>query len=320
MYTCYRASLNALIVLPDRWPNHEQYHHKYLWWFGPMVKIATSICGDLDMWWKPPQKSPHGAKITTYPFHSEGVGLNVLNWSPCASRLLTMEHLLEWISITIEYGVPWTDRLTTEEWAKAVTTGHLLISLSAAPTTKLLHIYIRTSRLWDGFSPLTHFLPPQKHLSTSRKPSNSLSTNILTYGSHRIVPRNRCPATLRYDCWLRQRDCLCDPPLWLYHHLGRWSEWEQILLFFKPHCTVHLLLQVRLIWPGPLTFPKLLYYINRYLSIAMSLYCVSASFLPPPKAEYFGAMFDINVRNFSPNYKNPWFTGSHQMFVLLIFI
>ena len=81
--------------------------------------------------------------------------------------------------------------------------------------------------------------------------------------------------------------------------------------------TIHLLLQVRLIWPGPLAFPKLLYYINRYLSVAVSLSCVFTTFLPPSKLEWF--MYGINVRNFSPNYKNPRFTGSHQMFVLPVF-
>ena len=43
------------MMLPDLWPNLEQNHHKYLWWFGCVVKTATSICGDLNMWWKPPQ-------------------------------------------------------------------------------------------------------------------------------------------------------------------------------------------------------------------------------------------------------------------------
>ena len=29
-----------------------------------------------------------------------------------------------------------------------------------------------------------------------------------------------------------------------------------------------IVLQIRLVWPGPLTVPKLLYYFNRYVSIA----------------------------------------------------
>ena len=71
--------------------------------------------------------------------------------------------------------------------------------------------------------------------------------------------------------------------------------------------TVHLSLQVRLIWPGPLAFPKLLYYINRYISIAMSLYCVSASFLPPVESKpwFPWLFFDVNVRNFHPTIRIP---------------
>jgi Family of unknown function (DUF6533) len=36
---------------------------------------------------------------------------------------------------------------------------------------------------------------------------------------------------------------------------------------------IRSLVKVRLIWRGALTFPKLLYYINRYFTLALSLYC-----------------------------------------------
>ena len=31
--------------------------------------------------------------------------------------------------------------------------------------------------------------------------------------------------------------------------------------------------QMRLVWPGPLNFPKVLYYINRYLTATSMLFC-----------------------------------------------
>ena len=57
------------------------------------------------------------------------------------------------------------------------------------------------------------------------------------------------------------------------------DEVSEIKSFHSSSPTVHhCYVQVRLIWPGVLTFPKCLYYINRYLSIALSLYCISAPF------------------------------------------
>ena len=44
--------------------------------------------------------------------------------------------------------------------------------------------------------------------------------------------------------------------------------------------TTHLL-KVRLVWPGALTVPKLLYYINRYVTIAVSLYGIAGLFIFP---------------------------------------
>ena len=32
-------------------------------------------------------------------------------------------------------------------------------------------------------------------------------------------------------------------------------------------------LQMRLVWPGPLSFPKVLYYINRYLAVVAMVFC-----------------------------------------------
>ena len=34
-----------------------------------------------------------------------------------------------------------------------------------------------------------------------------------------------------------------------------------------------LLWQMRLVWPGPLNFPKVLYYVNRYLTTTSMLFC-----------------------------------------------
>ena len=47
--------------------------------FGPTLnKITTSICGDLGMWWKPPQKSALVVKITTYAFLSDQFSQQVI--------------------------------------------------------------------------------------------------------------------------------------------------------------------------------------------------------------------------------------------------
>ena len=58
--------------------------------------------------------------------------------------------------------------------------------------------------------------------------------------------------------------------------------------------TVNVLLQVRLIWPGRLTVPKLLYYINRYFSITWSLYRIPALFIFSERPD----QLDTIVRNF----------------------
>ena len=47
---------------------------------------------------------------------------------------------------------------------------------------------------------------------------------------------------------------------------------------FKTHDSATFV-KVQVIWPGALTFPKLLYYINRYLMIAISLYWTSGLFI-----------------------------------------
>jgi hypothetical protein len=47
---------------------------------------------------------------------------------------------------------------------------------------------------------------------------------------------------------------------------------------FKTHDSVTFV-KVQVVWPGALTFPKLLYYINRYLMIALSLYCASGQYI-----------------------------------------
>ena len=46
-------------MLPDLWPNLKQNHYKYLWWFALVEKSTITTCGDLHLWWNPPQKSPH---------------------------------------------------------------------------------------------------------------------------------------------------------------------------------------------------------------------------------------------------------------------
>jgi hypothetical protein len=47
---------------------------------------------------------------------------------------------------------------------------------------------------------------------------------------------------------------------------------------FKTHDSVTFV-KVQVVWPGALSFPKLLYYINRYLMIALSLYCASGQYI-----------------------------------------
>jgi hypothetical protein len=46
---------------------------------------------------------------------------------------------------------------------------------------------------------------------------------------------------------------------------------------FKTHDSVTFV-KVQVVWPGALSVPKLLYYINRYLMIAFSLYCASGQY------------------------------------------
>jgi hypothetical protein len=46
---------------------------------------------------------------------------------------------------------------------------------------------------------------------------------------------------------------------------------------FKTHNPVTFV-KIQVVWPGALSFPKLLYYINRYLMIAFSLYCASGQY------------------------------------------
>ena len=69
MYTCYRMCLQHSHCAPDLWPKPEQYHHKYLWWFGlvvklpqksPQVFVVISTCGakhhkNHHTGWKSPQ-------------------------------------------------------------------------------------------------------------------------------------------------------------------------------------------------------------------------------------------------------------------------
>jgi hypothetical protein len=47
---------------------------------------------------------------------------------------------------------------------------------------------------------------------------------------------------------------------------------------FKTHESVTFV-KVQVVWPGALTFPKLLYYINRYLIIAFSPYCATGQYI-----------------------------------------
>ena len=48
------------------------------------------------------------------------------------------------------------------------------------------------------------------------------------------------------------------------------DEVRLIFSVFFPRLTARS--QMRLVWPGPLSLPKLLYYINRYLSIVAAFY------------------------------------------------
>ena len=178
---------------------------------------------------------------------------------------------------------------------------------------------IRISRPWDALSPQILFLPPQPTLATFKAAILSTVAKYLHVWSHRNGwhgSKHICPvcgslvghAAPRDDSRLCPHDGLCDPPLWFYHNHSRWGEWEQAILFFKSHCSP--LLQVRLIRPGVLTFPKCLYYTNRYLSIGLSLYCVSTPFYVPLNALFSKSFsrIEVNVRGFSSNCKDIRFT------------
>jgi len=69
MYTCYRTCLQCSHRAPRPLTQPQINHHKYvlvvIWTCGETAtKITTSICGDLDFWRKPPQKTPHQVKNT----------------------------------------------------------------------------------------------------------------------------------------------------------------------------------------------------------------------------------------------------------------
>ena len=51
----FPPTCDALVVLPNHWPNLEQNHHMYLWWFALVAKTTANTCGDLPLWQKPPQ-------------------------------------------------------------------------------------------------------------------------------------------------------------------------------------------------------------------------------------------------------------------------
>jgi hypothetical protein len=53
-----------------------------------MVKTTTSTCGDLDLWWKSPQKSPQKVKITIC------TSLSVLLWYALAATDSEQERSL----------------------------------------------------------------------------------------------------------------------------------------------------------------------------------------------------------------------------------
>ena len=61
---------------------------------------------------------------------------------------------------------------------------------------------------------------------------------------------------LQYDCLLTLKDEVC-------------------LVFSRSGDSSHtgFFLQIRLVWPGPLSIPKALYYLNRYLSFFAMIFC-----------------------------------------------
>jgi hypothetical protein len=71
---------------------------------------------------------------------------------------------------------------------------------------------------------------------------------------------------------------------------------------FKTHDSATFV-KVQVIWPGALTFPKLLYYINRYLMIAFSLYCTSGLYI------YYVGNYP-HTRGLS----EPWYAVSESVF------
>ena len=48
---------------------------------------------------------------------------------------------------------------------------------------------------------------------------------------------------------------------------------EVRLIFRTPASFPPIFLQVRLVWPGSLSLPKVLYYLNRYISIVAIIFC-----------------------------------------------
>ena len=186
--------------------------------------------------------------------------------------------------------------------ARAVSIGRLQ---SAVPIAKLLRVYTNIKALGRLLS-TDLFLPPRPTLFAFKEAILSTVAKYPHAWGHKNGSKHICPvcgygnAAPRDDSRLCPHDGLCDPPLWFYHHHSRWGEWEQAILFFQVPLFTIALLQVRLIWPGILTFPKCLYYINRYLSIALSLYCVSTPFYVPLNA-LFSTTFStvaVNVRSF----------------------
>ena len=61
---------------------------------------------------------------------------------------------------------------------------------------------------------------------------------------------------VQYDCILTLKEEVC------------------LISFTRPASHLsNALLEIRLVWPGPLSFSKVLYYLNRYIPIVSLLFC-----------------------------------------------
>ena len=111
------------------------------------------------------------------------------------------------------------------------------------------------SSCWDGAGGMNVTSSPFPPLTLGQAEATVLNVTITRYTTAAAV------VILLYDWLITLSDEV---------RVGNTCIWLFLILFDA--------LQIRLVWPGPFTIPKLLYYINRYVSIVGIIaynYCVS---------------------------------------------